>query len=109
MLILSGFQPVPVLSLIAKRSTSSLGPPSNFPNVEAPRFQYGDHLCWIAAGETTDRGKVVGMFYNFAPHARCWQWCYLIWLDSDSPSAPWITADIAWEDDLEAQVMKPNL
>jgi len=25
----------------------------------------------------------------------------LIWLDTDSPSAAWVKADIAWEDDLE--------
>jgi hypothetical protein len=108
MSILNKSQPVPVLSLIARRYNSPLGLPSNFPNVEAPRFHYGDYLSWISADNPPDRGRVVGTFYGFAPHRRCWQWCYLIWLDAGSPSAPWITADIAWEDDLEAQGMEPD-
>lgn len=75
--------------------------PANFPDVEMPRFLYGDRLRWMSGTEATDWGVVVGRFYNFAPHCCRWRWCYLIWLDSDSPSSPWVSADIAWEDDLE--------
>ena len=78
-----------------------LGLPSTFPSVEAPRFGYGDRLRWIPHDNATDWGLVIGRFYSYAPHSRCWQWCYLIWLDSDSPSAAWVSADIAWQDDLE--------
>ncbi|WP_242036456.1 hypothetical protein [Leptolyngbya sp. FACHB-321] len=75
--------------------------PANFPDVEVPRFLYGDRLRWLSNGELTDWGIAVGRFYSFAPHRCCWHWCYLIWLDPDSPSAAWVQADIAWEDDLE--------
>lgn len=75
--------------------------PAAFPQVETPRFHYGDRLCWISYGNATDWGLVIGRFYSYAPHSRCWRWCYLIWLDPGSPSAVWIRADIAWEDDLE--------
>jgi hypothetical protein len=75
--------------------------PATFPHVEPPRFLEGDRLRWIAQGETTDWGRVIGRLYSFAPHHRCWTWCYLIWLDVDSPSAAWVRADIAWESDLE--------
>ena len=75
--------------------------PSNFPNVEMPRFLYGDHLRWKSNGNPTDWGIVIGRFYSFAPHQCRWQWCYLIWLDDDSLSSAWIRSDIAWEDDLE--------
>ena len=75
--------------------------PATFPDVETPRFLYGDRLRWIAHGEAPDWGMVIGRFYNFAPHCRRWRWCYLIWLDADSPSSAWAKADIAWEDDLE--------
>ena len=75
--------------------------PSNFPDVEMPRFLYGDRLCWLSNGETTDWGIAIGRFYSFAPHCCRWQWCYLIWLAPDSPSSAWIRADIAWEDDLK--------
>jgi hypothetical protein len=75
--------------------------PETFPHVEPPRFLEGDRLQWIAHGEPTDWGRVIGRFYSFAPHHHCWAWCYLIWLDDDSPSAAWVRADIAWEIDLE--------
>jgi hypothetical protein len=75
--------------------------PATFPDVEMPRFLYGDRLCWIAQGETPDWGIVIGRFYSFAPHCCHWRWCYLIWLDPDSPSSTWVKVDIAWEDDLE--------
>ncbi|YAF94054.1 MAG: hypothetical protein AB3A66_15670 [Nodularia sp. CChRGM 3473] len=54
---------------------------------------------WV--GSDTDWGTAIGRFYSFAPHLCCWTWCYLIWLSKDSPSAAWISADIAWEQDLE--------
>jgi hypothetical protein len=75
--------------------------PATFPDVEMPRFLYGDRLCWICEGEVSDRGIVIGRFYSFAPHRCCWNWCYLIWLDPDSPSSAWIAADVAWEEDLQ--------
>lgn len=75
--------------------------PAHFPNVEIPRFLYGDRLCWISDGKVSDQGIVIGRFYSFAPHCDRWRWCYLLWFDSDSPSAAWVKADIAWEDDLE--------
>lgn len=83
--------------------------PSDFPNVETPRFLYGDRLRWISNGEITDWGIAIGRFYSFAPHRCCWRWCYLIWLDADSPSAAWVQADIAWEDDLEPTVAEETL
>lgn len=75
--------------------------PTTFPDVELPRFLYGDRLRWISKDETTDWGIAIGRFYSFAPHCGSWCWCYLIWLDSDSPSTAWVKADVAWEDDLE--------
>ncbi|MEO0405946.1 MAG: hypothetical protein AAF289_01210 [Cyanobacteria bacterium P01_A01_bin.135] len=75
--------------------------PDGFPDVEVPRFLYGDRLCWVSDGELTDWGIVIGRFYSFTPHRRRWGWCYLIWLDPDAPSSGWVKADIAWEDDLE--------
>ena len=80
-------------------STADL--PASFPQVEAPRFHYGDRLRWIPHVNSTDWGLVIGRFYSYAPHRRRWQWCYLIWLDPASPSAAWVRADIAWEDDLD--------
>ncbi|MGB3788436.1 MAG: hypothetical protein WA949_10530 [Phormidesmis sp.] len=75
--------------------------PGDFPDVEAPCFSYGDRLRWKTNDATTDWGIVIGRFYSFAPHRRCWRWCYLIWLSPDSPSISWVRADTAWEDDLE--------
>jgi hypothetical protein len=75
--------------------------PTDFPHVEPPRFVEGDRLRWIGPGDLADWGVAIGRFYSFASHCRCWRWCYLIWLDVDSPSAAWVRADIAWEEDLE--------
>ncbi len=75
----------------------SIDLPPNFPNVQTPRFLYGDKLRWISEGDKTDWGIAIGRFYSFAPHHCAWTWCYLIWLDKLSPSSPWTVADIAWE------------
>ncbi|MBD2357013.1 hypothetical protein H6G41_20680 [Tolypothrix sp. FACHB-123] len=91
-----------------KFSPSSVDLPDDFPNTaKTPRFLYGDKLRWI--GSDTDWGIAIGRFYGFAPHLCCWTWCYLIWLSKDSPSAAWISADIAWEEDLEALEGEPML
>lgn len=91
-----------------KFSASSVDLPDDFPNTaKTPRFLYGDNLCWV--GSDTDWGTVIGRFYSFAPHLCCWTWCYLIWLSKDSPSAAWIAADIAWEEDLESREAEPML
>jgi hypothetical protein len=75
--------------------------PANFPDVQNPRYLYGDKLRWIPHGEKTDWGIAIGRFYSFAPHRCAWMWSYLIWFDKLSPSSPWTVADIAWESDLE--------
>lgn len=75
--------------------------PANFPNIDSPRFGDGAKLRFLAEDDKTDWGVVLGRFYNYAPHRRRWMWCYLIWLDKNSPSAAWIVADMAWEEDLE--------
>jgi len=84
----------------------AFGPPSielptNFPDVQTPRYLYGDKLRWIPDSDKTDWGIAIGRFYSFAPSQCAWMWCYLIWLDKLSPSAAITVADIAWEDDLE--------
>ncbi|MBW4482094.1 MAG: hypothetical protein KME14_06095 [Tildeniella torsiva UHER 1998/13D] len=90
-------------------SSASTDLPATFPEVEVPHFLYGDRLCWTSNGETTDWGIVIGRFYGFAPHCYGWRWCYLIWLDVHSPSAAWVSADIAWEEDLEPLETEPSL
>ncbi|MBN3892701.1 MAG: hypothetical protein HWQ43_27405 [Nostoc sp. JL31] len=91
-----------------KFSASSVDLPDDFANTaKTPRFLYGDKLRWI--GSDTDWGTSIGRFYSFAPHLCCWTWCYLIWLSKDSLSAAWISADIAWEEDLEPLEAEPML
>ncbi|MFN6581917.1 MAG: hypothetical protein RMX68_018775 [Aulosira sp. ZfuVER01] len=83
-----------------KFSPDSVGLSIDFPDTaKTPRFLYGDQLRWL--GADSDWGTVIGRFYSFAPHLCRWNWCYLIWLSKDSPSAAWTRADIAWEEDLE--------
>ncbi|MGF1567275.1 MAG: hypothetical protein ACFCVD_04265 [Nodosilinea sp.] len=96
--------------LLGKLHLTHPGPglPSTFPSVEAPRFDYGDRLHWVPHGDATDWGLVIGWFYSYAPHSRCWQWCYLIWLDPASPSTTWVRADIAWEGDLDPLDEEPT-
>lgn len=89
---------------------ASIELPANFPDVaKTPRFLYGDRLRWLSVESDTDWGIVIGRFYNYASHHCCWTWCYLIWLSQDSPSTAWTSADIAWEEDLEAISEETNL
>ncbi|MBG1271419.1 hypothetical protein [Nostoc sp. WHI] len=82
---------------------ASIELPDNFPDVaKTPRFLYGDRLRWLSTESDTDWGIVIGRFYSFGCDRCCWSWCYLIWLSKDCPSAAWTSADIAWEEDLEA-------
>ncbi|MBD1804051.1 hypothetical protein H6F98_00995 [Microcoleus sp. FACHB-SPT15] len=75
--------------------------PANFPNVISPRYKEGQFVRWISENEPNDWGIVIGRFFNDAPHLKRWSWCYLILLDKKSPSAAWVVADTAWEDDLK--------
>jgi len=76
--------------------------PSRFPNGETPRYTDGTRLKWILPNSrTTDWGRTIGRFYAYASHRCCWSWKYVILLDSKSPSAAWVMADTAWEEDLE--------
>ncbi len=79
----------------------SLDLPANFPNVQTPRYLYGDKLRWICDDDKADWGIAIGRFYSFASHRGAWTWCYLIWLDKNSPSATRVVTDIACEHDLE--------
>jgi hypothetical protein len=76
---------------------------------KSPRFVYGDKLRWLNSGSNPDWGTVIGRFYSFAPHLYDWTWCYQIWLNEDSPSAAWVSTDIAWEQDLEPFEEEVNL
>jgi hypothetical protein len=93
-----GYQPSLLHPTVPPSSTEL---PANFPNVQTPRYLYGDKLRWICNDDKADWGIAIGRFYSFAPHHCAWMWCYLIWLDKLSPSANRIVADIAWENDLE--------
>jgi hypothetical protein len=86
---------------IREIAQNSISLPANFPNVISPRYKEGQCLGWISESQPTDWGIVVGRFFNYAPHLKEWSWCYLIWLDKNSPSAAWVVADTAWEDDLK--------
>jgi hypothetical protein len=75
--------------------------PPHFPAVATPRYPDGSCLRWIPSDGGVDWGMAIGRFYAYAPHLYRWSWKYIILLDSDAPSAAWIVADTAWEDDLE--------
>ncbi|WP_293091939.1 hypothetical protein [Moorena sp. SIOASIH] len=56
-------------------------------------------ICWKVLGDINlDIATVVGKLYNWANRCCCWIWRYLIWLDSDSPSAAWIVTDTTVKD-----------
>lgn len=66
-------------------------------------YSIGDKVQWKPLPDPTDWGIVIGQFYAYAHHRCQWGWKYVIWLAQDSPSAAWIAADTAWEEDLESQ------
>jgi hypothetical protein len=91
-------------SLSFNTSVSSVSLPPNFPeSAQTPKFLYGDRVKWKPLSETdnTDTGVIIGRFYAFAHHRHQWSWKYLIFLDTDSYSRCFCSADAAWEQDLE--------
>jgi hypothetical protein len=72
----------------------------NFADALTPRFLEGTRVRWVSVDENREWGVILGRFYAFAPHHYRWTWRYVVLLDSDTPSAKWITSDTAWEDDL---------
>ena len=64
-----------------------------------PGYQEGDRVQWKTPNP--DWGVILGRFYEYNHDRDQWTICYLIQLAPDSPSAAWITADMAWEEDLE--------
>jgi hypothetical protein len=81
--------------------TASRSLPPHFPAVATPRYPDGSCLRWIPSDGGVDWGIAIGRFYAYAPHLCRWSWKYIIFLDSHSPSAAWVVADTAWEDDVE--------
>ncbi len=75
--------------------------PINFKETALPCYPDGEILRWIQASGGVDWGIAIGRFYAYAPHLCRWSWKYIILLDSHSPSAAWVIADTAWEEDLE--------
>jgi hypothetical protein len=85
---------------------SEIPPPSkplpiNFKKSATPRYPDGSCLRWIPSDGGVDWGIAIGRFYAYAPHLCRWSWKYIIFLDSHSPSAAWVVADTAWQDDVE--------
>lgn len=73
----------------------------NLPVTLVSCYQEGDRVKWRSPDNPTDWGIVIGRFFTYAQHLNQWAVRYLIRLDEDSPSATWLVADTAWEDDLE--------
>lgn len=93
---------LPLVSLDAP--PPSVGLPPSFPDgTETPYFVCGDHVKWkpLSDRDNTDTGVIIGRFYAFAHHHHQWSWKYLVFLDTDSYSRCFCTADTAWEQDLE--------
>jgi len=77
----------------------SIDLPAHFLKTITPRYQEGDRVRWRPISNTTDWGIVIGRFYT--QHHCQWTVYYIVKLDRNSPSAAWIVADTAWEEDLE--------
>lgn len=75
--------------------------PPNFADALPPRYVEGTRVRWVSVDENREWGVILGRFYAFALHLCAWSWRYVVWIESDSPSAEWIVADTAWENDLE--------
>lgn len=75
--------------------------PINFFESATPCYKEGDNLRWIPSKGGVDWGIAIGRLYAYAPHLYRWSWKYIILLDSHSPSAAWVMADSAWEEDVE--------
>lgn len=86
------------------RELSPIALPVGFPeNVQIPKYSLGDRCRWIPNPQT-DWGTIIGQIYTSIetghPESQ-WSWLYLLLLDADSPSRPWIAADWVEEEVLE--------
>ncbi|WP_293042690.1 MULTISPECIES: hypothetical protein [unclassified Moorena] len=91
-----------LVTLTLKQLPKSTALPEEFrDHARASCFDIGERIYWKPLADSdTDFGIVIGKFYSWANHCCCWMWCYLIVLDSESPSALWTVTDIAWENNL---------
>ncbi len=53
-------------------------------------------------GNDSEWGTIIG--YYLAYHHGSWCWRYILWLDSDSTSAKWLKAILAWSTEIEGIV-----
>lgn len=53
-------------------------------------------------GDDREWGTIIG--YYLAYHHGSWCWRYILWLDSDSTSAKWLKAILAWSTEIEGVV-----
>jgi len=86
--------------LLMPRTPVTATLPTLFPKrIAQPQFHVGDRGRWIPSS-TADFGGVTGLHYCLVTR-HTWQWCYLIWLASDSLSRSWKMMDVAWEQELK--------
>jgi hypothetical protein len=64
------------------------------------RYQERQKICLIPVdGDDREWGTIIG--YYLAYHHGSWCWRYALWLDSDSTSAKWLKAILAWSTEIE--------
>ncbi|PSB14777.1 hypothetical protein C7B61_18385 [filamentous cyanobacterium CCP1] len=72
--------------------------------MQQPKYTIGDRCRWIPM-TTTDWGTIIGQVFAPVETSQSlspqWIWFYLVLLDPDSPSRPWVITDWAEENDLE--------
>lgn len=82
--------------------------PQTIPNSTYP---LGSRCRWIP-NPHTDWGTIIGQIYSPYRLGRSsevrWSWLYLLLLDPDSPSQPWLVADWVEEEQLELLVSAPS-
>ncbi|WP_156518864.1 hypothetical protein [Phormidesmis priestleyi] len=87
------------------RELSFIQAPGELPeNIHLPKYEIGDRCRWVPM-TSSDWGTVIGQVLapvqTAQPNSSQWSWLYLILLDADSPSRPWVTTEWAEEDDIE--------
>jgi hypothetical protein len=67
------------------------------------RYQERQKICLIPVdGDDREWGTIIG--YYLAYHHGSWCWRYILWLDSDSTSAKWLKAILAWSTEIAGVV-----
>ncbi|BAY10857.1 hypothetical protein [Calothrix sp. NIES-2098] len=73
-------------------------------DIPAPCYSVGTKVRLTPIDGAAEWGTLIGYYLCYAPHRCRWMYRYILYLESNSPSAAWMKSTFAWEEEIESRL-----